>query len=58
MTSFWCRFGIHDWSKWEDRHSGILKLQERKVGSFITQIRTCYKCGKAHMITHENMWTD
>lgn len=38
-TSFWCRFGIHKWTKWSKPTSG-------KSGRWWYQICECAACGQ------------
>lgn len=47
MTSVWCRFGIHNWTKWDEgrqgKHTSAISMTTSKV---IYQYRRCGNCNK------------
>ena len=46
MKQTWkCLFGVHFWEVWKETGRGLLKEENRCVGSFIKQERSCVHCG-------------
>lgn len=42
VTSFWCRFGFHRWTKWREPTETLIDGYKK----YITQERRCAHCNK------------
>lgn len=51
VTSFWCRFGIHRWTKWREP-TLLVKDGYRK---FMKQERRCAHCNQFSMMLSERI---
>ena len=44
--SLLCRFGIHDWNSWADKHTANYSDSGYLKEVYLIQERFCRKCGK------------
>lgn len=44
VTSFWCKFGLHRWTKWKQHSMGSVKFFYRHFGRHHVFERQCVHC--------------